>query len=143
MNFPDFFFEVNFIGSKTLNLMPWIWQSSEIKSITESFWGSRWEVHLDGLSNYLYSFWKQPASSFFKNNNYSFPDQGNVGHHIKKVTEKGANLFIKYIFRLILCGYLLPRKHLLLHFTLISNKFENSGDNCEEIKFFKVSMPFE
>ena len=83
MNFQDFFFEVDFIGSKTLNLMPWISQSSEIKSITESFGSSQLPV---------------------KNNNYSFPDQGNVGHHTKNVTGKGADLFIKYIFRLILCG---------------------------------------
>ena len=32
----------------------------------------------------------------------------------KKVTEKGAGLFIKYILRLILLGFLLPRKNLLL-----------------------------
>ena len=37
ISFEDFFFEANFIGSKTLNVMPWISQSSEIKSITESF----------------------------------------------------------------------------------------------------------
>ena len=46
MNFQDFFFAAffaaNFIGLKTLNVMPGISQSSEIKSITESFWGSRW-----------------------------------------------------------------------------------------------------
>ena len=30
----------------------------------------------------------------------------------KKITEKGADLFIKYILRLILCGFLLPRRHL-------------------------------
>ena len=32
----------------------------------------------------------------------------------KKVTEKGAGLFIKYILRLILLGFLLPRRNLLL-----------------------------
>ena len=37
MNFEDFLFTANFIGLKTLNLIPWILQSSEIKSITESF----------------------------------------------------------------------------------------------------------
>ena len=50
----------------------------------------------------------QPASSFFRNNNYCFPDQGNVGHHTKNVTEKG------YLLRLILCEFLLPWRHLLL-----------------------------
>ena len=37
MNFQGFFFTANFIGSKTLNEMPWISQSAEIKFITESF----------------------------------------------------------------------------------------------------------
>ena len=88
-----------FIGSKILNVMPWISQSSEIKSeITESFWGNRWWIHLDGLSNFLHSIWKKPAASFFKNN-YCFPEQGNVGHHTKKVTEKGLGLFIKHLFK--------------------------------------------
>ena len=36
------FFKANFIGSKTLSVMPWISQSSKITSITENFWGSRW-----------------------------------------------------------------------------------------------------
>ena len=37
MNFQDFSFETNHIGWKTLNVMPWISQSSEIKSIAEGF----------------------------------------------------------------------------------------------------------
>ena len=40
MKFQDFAIEANYIGSKTLSIMPWISQSSEIKSIAESFWGS-------------------------------------------------------------------------------------------------------
>ena len=34
MNFFDFFFAINFICSKALNLMPWMQQNSEIRSIT-------------------------------------------------------------------------------------------------------------
>ena len=113
MNLQDFFFAANFIGSKTLNVMPWVSQNSKINSIAESFWASRWQIHLDGLSNHLYSFWKQPASSSFRNNNYCFLDQGGVGHHTKKVTEIGVDLFIKYLSRLILCGFLLLRRHFL------------------------------
>ena len=33
----------------------------------------------------------------------------------KKVTEKGDDLFIKYLSRLIFCGFLPPRRHLLFH----------------------------
>ena len=100
MNFQDSSFAANFIDSSTpKHLITWISQNSEFKSITESFWGSRWQFHLHRLSNYLYLFWKQPASNFFRNNNYCFPDQGNVGHHTKKVTEKGIDLYIKYLFK--------------------------------------------
>ena len=56
IHFQDSFFESNA-------------KRSEIKSIIESFWGRRWQIHPDGLKNYLYSFWKQPVSSFFRNNN--------------------------------------------------------------------------
>ena len=80
------------------------------------------QIHLDRLSNYIYSFWKQPASSFFRNNNYCFPDQGNVGHHTKKVTEKWVDLFIKYFLRLILCGFLLPRKYVLFNLQSLIKK---------------------
>ena len=68
------------------------------------------------LREYLYSFWKQPASSFLRKNNYCFPGQGNLGHHTNIVTANGIDLFIKYLLRLLLCGFLLPRKHLLLTF---------------------------
>ena len=81
MNFQDSFFVANNFGSKKLNILPWISQICVIKSITDSFWESRWYIHLDGLSNYLYLFWKQPVFSVFRNNNYCFPDQGNVHHH--------------------------------------------------------------
>ena len=36
-------------------------------------------INLDRLINYSYSFWKQPAASFFKNKNCFLSDQGNVG----------------------------------------------------------------
>ena len=65
------------------------------------------------LTDFLYSFWKQLVSSFFKNNNSCVPDQGNSGHHAKTVTEKGDELFIKYSLRLILCRFFLSRRHLL------------------------------
>ena len=45
----------------------------------------------------IYTIWKQPASSFFRNNNYCFPNEINIGHCTKKVTEKGVDLFIKYL----------------------------------------------
>ena len=47
---------------------------------------SRSQIHPDGL---LFL-----SSSFFTNNGYCFPDQGNVGRRTKKVTEKGVDLFI-------------------------------------------------
>ena len=95
MNFQDFFFTANFIVSKTLIVIPWISQSFKINSITGSFWGSRWLIHPEGLRNFLYSFWKQPTASFFKNTNYCFPDQGNVGHHTK----------LTYSWNTFLCGF--------------------------------------
>ena len=86
MNFQDFFFEAKIIGSKTLSVMPSISQSSEIISITESFWGIRLI-----LTDFLYSCGKQPASSFSRN----------ISHHTNKITEKGVDLFIKYLLKLI------------------------------------------
>lgn len=53
------------MGSKTLSVIPWISQNSEIKTITKSFSGVG-ERFNDGLSNYLHSFWKQSATSFLK-----------------------------------------------------------------------------
>ena len=102
MNFQDFLFEVNCINWKTLSVMSWISQTSEIKSIKESFKGSTiFEmIHLNCLINYSYSFRKQPTASFFKNNNCCFLDQGrtsNVGYHTSKSTQNGLELFIKYI----------------------------------------------
>ena len=77
-----------------------------LEGITESFWGSRQKIHIDGLSNHLYSLWKQQASSLFRNINYCFLNQRNVGHHTRKVTKKGVDLFIKYLVRPILCRFL-------------------------------------
>ena len=57
-----FLFAVNCIGSKTLIVMSWTSLSSKIKSIIESFRKNR----------ISYSFRKQPATSFFKNNNCRF-----------------------------------------------------------------------
>ena len=70
------------------------------------------EINFDGLSNYLYWFRKPPASSFFENNHYCFPDQGNVGHHTKTFTEKTLDLFMKYFLRTISCGFLLSTFYL-------------------------------
>ena len=43
----------------------------------------------------------------------SVPDQGNVGHHTKKLTEKRDDLLIEYLLRLILCVFLFPWKLLV------------------------------
>lgn len=40
LNFQQFFFVVNGIGSKWLSVMPWIYQTFEINSITKCFLGS-------------------------------------------------------------------------------------------------------
>ena len=75
------------IGPKRLNVTSWISQTAKIKSITKSFWVSRiFEIELSSrLINYSYSFRKHLAASFFKNKNCCFHDQGNVGHHAKKI----------------------------------------------------------
>ena len=39
MNFQDFLFAVNYIGSKTVSVISWILQTSEIKPIKENFEG--------------------------------------------------------------------------------------------------------
>ena len=59
-------------------------------------------------------FWKNPASSFFQNENYCFPYQRNVGHHTKNIIEKGLDLSNKHFLRPILCEFLLPWRHHLL-----------------------------
>ena len=43
----------------------------------------------------------------------SVPDQGNVGHHTKKLTEKRDDLLIEYLLSLILWVFLFPRKLLV------------------------------
>ena len=43
----------------------------------------------------------------------SVPDQGNVGNHTKKLTEKRDDLLIEYLLRLILCVFLFPRRLLV------------------------------
>ena len=53
-----------------------------------------------------------PVSLEITNN--CVPDPGNVAHHTKKVTGTGVDLSIKYLLRLILYGFLLPIRHLLL-----------------------------
>ena len=53
LNFQDFFFVVNGIGSKILSVMPWISQTFEFKSIIEYFLGSRRQIHLDRLIIYI------------------------------------------------------------------------------------------
>ena len=54
LNFQDYFFLVNGIGSKTLRVMPWMSQTFEIKSITECCLGSRWQIHFDRNRGILY-----------------------------------------------------------------------------------------
>ena len=51
-----------------------------IQSTTEGICGNMWFTHFDALCNYLHSFRKQSAASFFKNSNCCFPDRENAGH---------------------------------------------------------------
>ena len=117
MNFQDFFFGADFIGFKRLgsHIVP---KTSHLQKLSEGtarrfifffFFFLNRKIHIDGCNNYIYLFWKKPVSSFFRNNNSC------IGHHTKKVIEKGVDLFIKYLLRLILCGFLLPRRYLLLY----------------------------
>ena len=105
------FFEVNFTGSKTINAI-----CLRSHRLPKSYWLQKISEGLGDrfiLTDILYSCWKQLASSFFRNNNYCVPDQGNVGHYTKKSYCKGVDVFIKYLLRLIFWGFLLLRRHLL------------------------------
>ena len=91
MNFEDFAFVANMIGSEIIS---WISQTSELKSWTESFLGSTCLfILMESVITYLYSFRKQPAANFFKNNS-CFPHKGKVGHHANNFTEAGFDLLI-------------------------------------------------
>ena len=68
------------------------------------FSASTWFIHVDGLSNYLLPFQKNPSTNFFKNNCY-FPDQKHGGHCTNIFTEKGLDFYIKYLLRAIQCGF--------------------------------------
>ena len=54
LNFQEIFFVVNGISSKALSVMPWIYQTFEIKSITECFLGSRWQIYLGRHREIIY-----------------------------------------------------------------------------------------
>ena len=72
MSFFDFFFVPNRISSDKLKSK--ISQTSELKSTTENVSASTWFISFDGLSNYMHSFRKQLAATFFKSNNCCFLD---------------------------------------------------------------------
>ena len=80
--------------------MPWISQNSEIKSITESFWGVGDRFILTDLVIIYTRLGTIQPPVFLKNNNYYFTNQGDVSHQKKNVTDKGLDLFIKYLLRL-------------------------------------------
>ena len=88
------FFGPNHIGPKTI--ISWILQTSKFKSTTESVWGGTRLIHFDVLFKYLYLLLSQ------------------LGHHTNKFTETAPDLFIKYHLKGTICGFMLPRKHLLL-----------------------------
>ena len=75
-------------------------ETSELVSTTENFSASTWFIHVDGLSNYLLSFQKNPSANFFKNN-CCFTDQKHVGHYTNRFSEKGLDFYIKYLLRTI------------------------------------------
>ena len=79
--YKQIFFVTNSIGSETL--MAWILKLPNSSSQYKVSEGTR---DFDGPCNYLYSFRKQPATSFFININRCFHEQGNVGHHANKST---------------------------------------------------------
>ena len=73
LNFQDFFFVVNGIGSKRLSVMPWIFQTFEIKSITDCFLKSRWQIHLDRHRAIIYINFGSSQPPFFKRTTISSP----------------------------------------------------------------------
>ena len=81
MNFQDFLFAVNCIGSKTLSVMSWISQTSEIESIKEGFWGSRIlrQIYLDRLISYTHIHFGSSQPRVSLKIRTCFPDQRNVG----------------------------------------------------------------
>ena len=92
--FLQFFLCDQRIGFRDISL------NSELKLITENISASTWFTHFDELCNYLHSFQKQPAASFYKKN-CCFLDQEHVGNDINKFPETGLDFFIKYILRAI------------------------------------------
>ena len=59
-------------------------------------------MQFDGLGNYLYSFQKLGAASFFININWNFPDQGKVAHHTIIFTETNVH-FMHFLCKGIYC----------------------------------------
>ena len=96
--------------------MSWISQTSEIKFITKSFWGSRifgkFGIHHDRVINYPYSFRKQSATSFFKNRNGCFPDQETCVITPTTLVKKDLTHSSNFLSP-ILSWFLLPQRYLL------------------------------
>ena len=86
-----------------LNVIPWMSQSCEIKSIIEVFDGVGDRFILTDLV-IIYTRYGSSQPQLL------LPDYENLGHHTKTFTEKGVNLFIKYLLRRILCRFLLPQR---------------------------------
>ena len=95
------FFGPNHIGPKTI--ISWILQTSKFKSTTESVWGGTRLIHFDVLCKYLYLLLSQ------------------LGHRTNKFTETAPDLFIKNHLKGTICGFMPPRKHLLLILILTYN----------------------
>ena len=75
---------------------------------------SKWYIHLDRLWVIIYI--------NFGNNQWPFSLKEQLlpfwSGQNKKFSNKRLDLFIKYLFRPILCGFLLSWRHLLLSYTL-------------------------
>ena len=85
--------------SKTLSVMPWLSQTFKIKSITECFLGSGWQIHLD---RHRVNTWINFRSSQLP---FSLKEQliwEALANGNNKFSNKQLDIFIKYFFRPIL-----------------------------------------
>ena len=97
MNFQDFFFEVN-AESNALDLT--VPKSSPLQRVSEGV-GDTFVLTDLVIIYTCFGSSRSPVSL-----------ETTAIVSTKNVTEKGVDLFIKYLLRLILCGFLLQRRHL-------------------------------
>ena len=100
MNFQDFFFVANCIVRRHQWLGPYeLPNPSPKQKISE---GARNLIILMDSCNYLYSFQKLVAASFFININCYFPDQRKLGHHTSPFTETKVHFMCFFVQRHLL-----------------------------------------